>query len=122
MFSFFKSQTVSIISTAVDFLITILLKELLGLPYLCAHSAGMISGGCTQFTLNRKWTFQQGNANNRMILRFLLVWMGNFILNTASVYFLNHFFHWDFLISKIVAAIVMATTINFFLQKEYVFK
>lgn len=122
MISFFKSQTVSLISTAVDFSVTIVCKEFFGIPYLGAHSLGLVSGGFTQFTLNRKWTFNQGNATNKMMGRFLLAWTSNFILNNGIVYCLTHFLQWEFLVSKIVTATILAITINFFLQKEYVFK
>lgn len=122
MFSFLKSQTVSLLATTVDFTITILLKDIFGIEYLAAHAVGLISGGFTQFTLNRKWTFKQGNANVKMITRFLLVWMSNFVLSTSIVYCLTHFFQWDFLVSKVITATVLAVSINFFLQKEYVFK
>ncbi|MBD3903312.1 GtrA family protein [Chryseobacterium sp. Ch-15] len=120
--SFYKSQSVSLIATAVDFLMTLLFKEIVGIFYIAANAIGLISGGFIQFTLNRRWTFKKDSRTNKMILRFLLVWMLNFLLNTTVVWCLTDFLQWDFLVSKVATSTVMAVSINFFLQKEYVFK
>lgn len=122
MSSFYKSQTVSLIATAVDFLVTIFLKEIVGIIYMAAHAIGLISGGFIQFTLNRRWAFKKDSKTNKMIFRYLLVWMLNFLLNNSVVWCLTHFLQWDFLVSKIATSTLMAVSINFFLQKEYVFK
>jgi len=122
MSSFYKSQTVSLIATAVDFLVTIFLKEIVGIIYMAAHAIGLISGGFIQFTLNRRWAFKKDSRTNKMIFRYLLVWMLNFLLNNSVVWCLTHFLQWDFLVSKIATSTLMAVSINFFLQKEYVFK
>lgn len=122
MSSFYKSQTVSLIATAVDFLVTIFLKEIVGIIYMAAHAIGLISGGFTQFTLNRRWAFKKDKKTNKMIFRYLLVWMLNFLLNTFVVWCLTHFLQWDFIVSKVTTSALMAVSINFFLQKEYVFK
>jgi len=122
MSSFYKSQTVSLIATAVDFLVTIFLKEIVGIIYMAAHAIGLISGGFIQFTLNRRWAFKKDSKTNKMIFRYLLVWMLNFLLNNSVVWCLTHFLQWDFLVSKIATLALMAVSINFFLQKEYVFK
>lgn len=122
MSSFYKSQTASLIATAVDFLVTIFLKEIVGIIYMAAHAIGLISGGFIQFTLNRRWAFKKDSRTNKIIFRYLLVWMLNFLLNTSVVWCLTHFLQWDFLVSKIATSALMAVSINFFLQKEYVFK
>lgn len=89
--------------------------------YLSAHAIGLISGGFTQFTLNRKWVFRTGKSS-KIVFKFLLVWASNFLLNTGIVWLLTDFLQWEFMISKIVTSAVLAVTVNFFLQKEYVFK
>ncbi|WP_066435407.1 GtrA family protein [Chryseobacterium sp. CCH4-E10] len=122
MGTFYKSQTVSLIATAIDFLMTILLKEFIGLPYMYAHIIGLMSGGFTQFTLNRRWAFKAGKKTNKMIFRFLLVWAFNFSLNTFFVWWLTDFFQWNFMISKVMTSSIMAVSLNFLLHKKYVFK
>ncbi|MDP9961849.1 GtrA family protein [Chryseobacterium lathyri] len=119
---FFKLQLVSLTSTAVDFSVTILLKEFAEVVYLAAHIVGLFSGGLTQFTLNRRWVFNSGERTNAMILKFIFVWMINFSLSTTSVWLLTNFFQWNYIFSKIITSTLLAVSINFFLQKEYVFK
>tara|TARA_R110000868_G_scaffold136970_6_gene350290 strand:- start:1114 stop:1485 length:372 start_codon:yes stop_codon:yes gene_type:complete len=123
MQKFYKSQIVSLIATATDFLITISLKEIAGFPYLSAHMVGITAGGASQFTLNKIWAFKKGkNISNRMIIKFILVWVVGFSLNTSGVWLLTHSFHWNYILSKIIISSVLAVSLNFYFQKEYVFK
>lgn len=123
MHLFYKSQVVSMAATAVDFLTTILLKEIGGLAYLSAHIIGLTAGGCTQFTLNRKWTFKYKHKKSKeVIFRFVMIWILGFSVNILSVWILTTFFQWNYIVSKILTSLVLAVSFNFYLQKEYVFK
>lgn len=122
MSSFYRSQAVSLVATAIDFSVTIFLKEIVGIVYIVAHAKGLICGGFIQFTMNRRWTFKNDSKTNKMIRRFVIVWTANFLLNTSLVWCLTHFLQWDFIVSKVTISTVLAVSINFFLQKEYVFK
>lgn len=57
-----------------------------------------------------------------MLLRFFLAWSVNFSISTAAVWLLTSFADWNLLVTKIIVSTVLAISINFFLQKEYVFK
>lgn len=123
MNSFFKSQLTSLVATGVDFLTTIFLKELCNFWYLTAHITGLFAGGFTQFSINRKWTFEKGkNKLLTTIFRFVLVWLLGFTLNTLGVWWLTQYFEWNYIVSKITTSSVLAISLSFFLQKKFVFK
>ena len=122
MYLFLKSQVVSITATTVDFLLTLLMKEIVGLAYLPAHIAGLTSGGFTQFILNRNWTFKEKNKKNKeVILRFATIWILGFLINVSTVWILTAFLQWNYIVSKIITSLILAVTFNFYLQKKYVF-
>lgn len=123
MRAFYKSQFASLMATMVDFLLTIFIKEVFGLWYLAANVVGMIAGGCTQFTLNRKWTFKEGKSGlSDVVVRYVVVWVSGLILNTSGLWLLTHFFGINYIISKLIVSVVLAVSVNFYLQKRYVFR
>lgn len=123
MRAFYKSLFTSLIATTVDFLLTIFIKEVCGIWYLAANVAGMIAGGCTQFTLNRKWTFKEGKSKlPEVALRFFVIWLSGLILNTSGLWLLTHFFGVNYIISKLIVSAALAVSVNFYLQKRYVFR
>jgi putative flippase GtrA len=119
---FIKSQVSSIVSTLVDFSITILLKEVVGIWYLFSTSTGSILGGVTNFFLGRKWVFNAtGTSSKSQAVRYVIVWGGSILLNITSVFFLTSFGHLNYLLSKIITAVMVGIFFNYILQKKYVF-
>ncbi|PSK95014.1 GtrA family protein [Taibaiella chishuiensis] len=123
MFTFLKAQVSSLLSTAVDFLITILLKELFGVWYLAASVTGTICGGITNFLLGRTWVFaSKQKAAGPQALKYGLVWTGNLLLNAGGMYLFTDTFGFKYWISKVSVSLIVGIGYNYVLQKFFVFK
>jgi putative flippase GtrA len=123
MITFTKAQLVSLLASCVDFLVTLLLVQVLGAPYLPGSATGTLTGGVTHFMISRNWVFSaQEKKWSGQVSRYMLVWIGNFILNIAGLWLLTHFTGMNYLLAKIVIAIIVAVCYNYVLQKRFVFK
>lgn len=123
MFTFLKAQTASLIATIVDFLITVVVKEMFGATYLVATATGNVIGGITNFMLGRGWVFDaENNIMYRQAIKYVLVWMGSIALNTFGVYVFTHYAGLNYMYSKVLASIIVAFSYNYLLQKRYVFR
>ncbi|MEO8761176.1 MAG: GtrA family protein [Bacteroidia bacterium] len=122
MISFLKAQLNSIISTAVDFLVMIVLVEFFSIYYIAAVVAGAIAGAMTNFILGRVWVFQAKNESvKEQILKYSLVWTGSLLLNICGVYFFTDILKVKYIISKIITSITVGVSFNYILQKRFVF-
>lgn len=120
---FLKAQLSSLIATAVDFTITIVLKEVFGLWYVLANVTGVTCGGITNFIINKDWVFTGSEKAVRIqAQRYFLVWSGNFLLNASGVWAITQTGMLSYISAKMVVSFIMAFTYNFFLQKHFVFK
>ncbi|MEO5594796.1 MAG: GtrA family protein [Chitinophagaceae bacterium] len=123
MLTFLKAQTSSLIASAADFLVTVLLVELTGTRIILASVEGTISGGIINFIINRSWVFGEGEKKTQVqIVRYALVWGGNLVLNASGMYLITHYTSLNYIISKIVISIMVGVFYNYFLQKRFVFK
>jgi len=123
MWVFLKSQLTSIVATAVDFCITVMLVEQLNVSYGIASGAGNIAGAITGFLLGRKWVFAAGeNGLSTQATRYVLVWCGYFLLNVLLVTRLTTYTSINYIIIKITVAIVLSIAYNYRLHKRYVFR
>jgi len=120
---FLRAQVSSLISTIVDFGITIFLKELCGMWYLLSTSVGSILGGITNFSLGRQWVFNAAELSmESQAVRYLLVWGGSIFLNIGGVWLLTSIGNFNYLYSKILTAVFVGIFFNYSLQNTYVFK
>ena len=55
------------------------------------------------------------------IIKYLLVWAGNFALNAAGLYLLLQYVSVNYMLAKAVVAIVIGIGYNYVLQKRFVF-
>jgi putative flippase GtrA len=123
MLTFTKAQLTSVLATGVDFVVTILLVQVAGMPYLAGSATGTISGGATNFLISRNWVFTaQEKKWAAQLPRFILVWIGSMVLNIAGLYLLTRYAGINYLLSKIVIAVGVAVFYNYVLQKRFVFK
>lgn len=123
MFTFAKAQIASFLASAVDYFVTLLCVEFLGVWYVVGSGLGTISGGITNFTLGRRWVFRGGEAERRIqAFRYLVVWVGYLLLVTAGVYLLTHLGGFNYIVSKITVTLFLAIAYNYPLQKRYVFR
>lgn len=123
MATFFKAQAASFTATAVDFAVTIVLKEWVHCWYLLASMLGTISGGFVNFSMNRRWVF---NARDKRIhwqaVKYMMVWTGNLVLVSGGVFLFTNYGGYSYLVSKIIVSVVVGTLYNYMLQKHFVFK
>lgn len=127
MFTFVKAQTASIIATIVDFVVTILLVNLLKLhddvATTMAAATGTITGGIVNFLLGREWVFLATHQTRTVQAgRYFLVWTGNLLLNAGGVYLLIHYGDMKVIYAKVLVSVLIGFSYNYFLQKKYVFR
>ena len=122
MLRFVKAQLSSLIASAADFATTLVLVEFIAAGYVTASVAGTILGGCVNFYMGRNWVFNATKKSIKLqIVKYILVWTGNLLLVTASVYMLTHFGKLNYMASKIIASILIGTTYNYLMQKQFIF-
>lgn len=123
MITFTKAQMIALLATGVDFGITWLLVALAGAPPVAGGATGTLCGGVTHFMISRNWVF---NAQERkwtgQLNRYVLVWIGNLVLNVSGLWLLTHYTGLNYLIAKIITAVLVAVLYNYQLQKKFVFK
>ena len=120
---FLKAQASSLAATIVDYSTAILLKEVIGVWYISANIAGNVAGGVTNFFVNRQWVFKkEKGAVGLQAVKYILVWLGNMVLNTGGVWLLVNYKILPYVWAKIIVAIVIGFTYNYMIQKRFVFK
>jgi putative flippase GtrA len=107
-FTFLRAQFSSQLASLTDFIVTILLANLLAffykaddyclplvdycLPlYVYATFVGSICGGIVNCAINYKWTFKAaGEVRMRYVaIKYLSVWIGSIFLNTYGTYMMT---------------------------------
>jgi putative flippase GtrA len=151
MVTFLKANIASLVASVSDFLITVLLVQWCGTKVVLAAAAGTITGGIINFLIGRHWVFKretlnaerltqkaEGSMRNEMhqtkrylafsvkplafsVLKYALVWTGNFFLNTGGVYVLACVAGLHYTVSKVVTSVMVAFLYNYPLQKNFVF-
>jgi putative flippase GtrA len=122
MATFVKAQASSFIASTFDFLTTVVCKEFFYLWYVTATLVGTIVGGALNFALGRVWVFNgKEKGIPQQVLKYLVVWGGNSILNTSGVFFVTHYTGLSYIISKVLVSISVGVSFNYFLQKKFVF-
>lgn len=120
---FLSAQVAAFLGTVVDFGVVIFLTEIVGLWYVLSNALGATCGAITNFFLGRNWVFQSTqNKISHQAFRYFLVATGSMILNTLGVYLLTEFISLNYIISKVIIAVLIAVSYNFLLQKYFVFK
>ena len=136
-FTFMRAQFSSQISSATDFLTTILLAKLFGMYYVVATTLGALAGGAVNCTVNYFWAFKAKDCKKKYVLiKYVLVWIGSIGLNTLGVYLLTEsiqdtrwiqkalgsFAEDVFILSKIVVSLLVGWLWNYNMHRIFVFK
>lgn len=104
-----------------DFGITYLLKEKAGINKYIANGCGFAVAVCSNFFLNKIWTFKDTqHAYFPQFVAFLAVATGGLLINQLVLYLLHERFKLKFYFAKILA-IGVVTLWNFGLSHFYVF-
>ena len=120
---FIKANSASLASSFCDYLVAILLKELMLLTPFLASIIGTMAGGVVNFFINRQWVFRSYNTSIYFqSKRYFVIWSGNLILNAVGLYLLIHVGGLYYIPAKLITSVLVATMYNYPLQKKYVFK
>ncbi len=123
MQTFLKANMASVLSSVLDYAVTILLKEWVQVDPVAASIFGTIMGGIFNFFICRHWVFRVPDGGIfHQSRRYLLTWAGNLLLNAGGVYLLIEQAGLHYLVAKTAIAVTVAVAYNYPLQKHYVFK
>ncbi len=107
-YKFFKFGLVGVSGTAVDFGVTSILKELLGVNKFLANSIGFLVAATTNFFLNRRWTFKSTEAEVwQQYIKFLSVSLVGMLISNAIIYLCESCWGINFYVSKVIATLVV---------------
>lgn len=121
--SFFKAQAASLTATAVDFSLTVILKEWMHWWYLLASILGTVVGGIVNFSMSRRWVFSARDKKMYFqAVKYVLVWIGNLLLVSGGVFLMTRYGEISYLVSKVTVSIFVGYFYNYRLQKIFVFK
>lgn len=120
---FVKAQFASLFASVIDFLTTIFLASILHVRLLPSSMTGIVVGGIFHFSFSRHFVFYATEKDRfNQIIKYVLVWVGNFVLNAAGLYVVLHYVPVNYVIAKALVAIVVGISYNYILQKRFVFK
>ena len=131
---FLRAQLSAQFATLADFVLTYVCFQWLGLYYLLATSIGAITGGFINCIINYKWAFATKDCQFKWVfLKYILVWIGSFVLNVGGVYLLvellqDHTFLWErassfyLMVVKVIVSAIIAVGWNYTLHRYFVFQ
>jgi putative flippase GtrA len=120
---FCKAQLTAQIATIVDFGISLLLAEGLGIWYVWSSLLGALTGGLTNCGMNYRWVFDtEGLKKKNVVVKYFIVWTGSITLNTLGTYALTELSRQHFIFAKAAIAVCVAIFWNYQLQRNFVYK
>ena len=120
---FTKAQASAIIATTVDFLLSLFAYEVCGINYVVSSFIGALSSGIVNCVVNYRWVFGSDGQQKRYVaLKYLIVWTGSIVLNTAGTYLLTELTGSYFIWSKAVVSVVVAFLWNYQMQRFFVYR
>ena len=134
LFMFLRAQLSAQFATLADFILTYVCFEWLGIYYVLATSIGAITGGIINCVINYKWAFATKDCQFKWVFfKYILVWIGSFILNVGGVYLLVEFMQnnthlWErasgfyLIIAKVIVSIIVSIGWNYVLHRYFVFQ
>ena len=134
LFMFLRAQLSAQFATLTDFILTYVCFEWLGIYYVLATSIGAITGGITNCVINYKWAFATKDCQFKWVFfKYILVWIGSFVLNVGGVYLLVEFMQnnthlWErasglyLIIAKVIVSVIVSVGWNYVLHRYFVFQ
>ncbi len=118
---FFIYGIVGVIGTFIHFLTLVLLVELFNQDPVFSSSIGFIFTVIISFILNKKFTFKTRSKNNSILfIKYSLVSISGFILNSLIMYLTVHVFTIHYFIGQAIVIIVLPIS-NFLLNHYWTF-
>lgn len=123
MATFIKANVASLAASAFDYAVTIVLVTFFHVDPFKASITGTVCGGILNFFMGRLWVFDSRVTRmHQQALKYLLVWVGNLILNAGGLFLLLKVLHLHYLPSKIAVSLIVGFGYNYVMQKKFVFK
>ena len=120
---FAEAEMSSMVATAVDYGVTILLTEWLGIYYALSNFVGCVSGGVTNCSINLKYVFGDSGRKKKFIaLRYLCVWALSILLNTFGTWLFTELSGLNYILVKMIVGVTVGVIVNYPGQKLWVFK
>jgi putative flippase GtrA len=117
-----RHHAASIIATGADYLVMILGVEVLHLRPVAATAMGAFSGGITNFTLGRRFTYKRTDVPARgQAWRYAIVSGASLGLNTAGEYLFHDVFHIEYLLARVITSVIVSNAWNYPMQRYFVF-
>ncbi len=121
--SFYRSQFASIVATGADFFITIFFTEIFKIWYVISNACGAFTGAVISFLLGRNWAFNRKHDKwHWQAVRYAITSFLSMILNTGGVWLITEFLGIQYVISKVMVAILVGVFFNFPMFRYFVFK
>ena len=118
-----KHQIASIVSTAVDFGVMVLVVEVLGRSPVVGTLVGATCGAITNFQLGRHWTFQARHEHaGTQGLRYALVSGASAAWNALGEYLIHNLLGVPYLLARAIVAVTVSFGWNFPMQRYFVFR
>jgi putative flippase GtrA len=118
-----RHHTTSVISTVVDYSVMVGLVELLHLSPVAATPIAAFTGGVTNFTLNRNFTYR--GAGDRpirgQILRYALVSGCSLGWNTLGEFLFLKVPHLHYFLARVITSTIVSNVWNYPLMRFFVF-
>jgi len=118
-----RHQIGSLVATVLDFSTMVALVAGLHLAPALGAVSGAAVGGSVNFVLGRRWIFRTQNEPPRaQALRYVSVSFVSLLLNGAGEHLLATVWHVQFVLARVVVALLVALLWNYPVQRHYVFK
>jgi len=123
IFTFSKAQCSSMLSSILDFLITIILVEVFGVWYVIGTFIGSVCGGIANCIVNFSWVFHtKGQRKRNVAIKYLAVWLVSIALNTGGTTLFTELLPVPYIVVKAVVAVCVGFFWNYQMHRLYVFK
>jgi putative flippase GtrA len=118
---FLRYGVVGLLGTAVHFVSTIALVELVGLDPVVASICGFLAAVGMQFALNRSWVFASRVPLAPGLVRYLGVSLLGFALNVAIMAIVTRWLELDYRIGLALVVLVLPA-VNYVLNARWTFR
>lgn len=121
--TFVKHQAASIFTTAVDFGTMIACVHFAAIPPVWATGIGAGVGAVTNFTLGRRWIFQNREDHaGHQALRYAVVSGASLLLNMIGEWLVHDVAQVQYVFARAIVAALVSVLWNFPMQRAFVFK
>lgn len=118
---FSKFFSVGAISTVLQYIVLMLLVELLSVDAVIASSIGYIAGAVFNYAANYYLTFKSNASHVGALIKFSVVVTGGLLINYGLMLLLVDYFAWPYLIGQVIATGIVFFY-NFFAHRSWTYK